>query len=351
MKKVSALFLVSLILIIYGCGQQSTSPVISDSEPAVQEIPVEVERVIDQYSFDNENGKKGMALSVPFDVISGDEYGEWDIYAVTFLWGQFFGMPSDVAVETDWTGDLTVNGVAEIKVMHEIDFEHGQDHVVNSDEPAIAKWVSITNGDFDGLSFIVMIKRGIDYFAPLHLTFNTEPFQLRLPIEKLRMFKGFYQVDNHNGVAVLAHKIWHNHCPSGAMKGKWIKEDNAGQNGRFEGLWLENNYFEPAGIFVGRFWTNEDGERYLEGSVSGYITDQVIAYMKGRWYYDDHSLCPMCGAGHGKFHGRFEFADRDGYGYFEGVFGWSTSVDALELPLEGKWKKRCPTISDADSGN
>lgn len=291
-----------------------------------------------------------MALSLPFDIINGDTEGEWDVYAVTFLWGQFFGIPTNVAAKTDWTGNLSVNGVADIKVFHKIDFEANQDYLIDNDNPAMSEWVSITNGDFDGLSFIVMIKRNIDYFAPLYLAFDTEPFQLRLPIEKLRMFKAFYQADNNNGVAVFAHKIWYNHCPSGMMKGKWIKEDIAGQKGRFEGIWLDNSQNEPAGIYVGRFWTAEDGNRYMEGSVSGYITDQVIAYLKGRWFYDDLSLCPVCGSGHGKFHGRFEFADRDGWGYFSGSFGWGTSVDALVLPMEGVWKKRCPTISNADTG-
>ena len=351
MKKVFTLFLVCLILTIYGCGQQSTSPVVTKTEPVAQEMPAEVEKVLDLYSFDNQNDKKGMAFPLPFDIINGDTDGEWDVYAVTFLWGQFFGIPTNVAVQTDWTGDLSVNGVADIKVFHKIDFEDGQDYLIDNNEPAISEWVSITHGDFDGLSFIVLVKKNITYFAPLYLAFNTEPFQLKIPIEKLILFKGFYLADNSNGVAVFARKIWHNHCPSGLMKGKWIKEDNAGQNGRFEGLWLETNLSEPAGIFVGQFWTDDDGNRWLEGSVSGYITDQVIAHLKGQWYYDDPSLCPVCGSGHGKFNGRFEFMDRDGWGYFGGTFGWGTTVDALVLPLEGTWKKRCPTISSNDTWN
>jgi len=351
MKKVFALFIICLILVIYGCDRQSRSPVVAGTEPTAQEMPAEVEKVLDSYSFDGQNNKKGTAFPLPFDIVSGGTNGEWDAYAVTFLWGQFFGIPTNIAVETDWTGDLSVNGVADIRVIHKIDFEDGQDYLIDNDNPAISEWVSITNGDFDGLSFIVLIKKGIDYFAPLYLTFSTDPFQLRLPIEKLRMFKGFYLADNFNGVAVFAHKIWYNHCPSGVMKGKWIKEDIASQNGRFEGLWIEDNQSEPIGIFVGQFWTDEDGGRYLEGSVSGYITDQVIAYLKGQWFYDDPSLCPVCGSGHGKFHGRFEFVDRDGWGYFGGTFGWGTSVDALELPLEGIWKKRCPTISNTDPWN
>ncbi len=351
MKKLSTLLIVCLILTIYGCGQQSTSPVVTNTEPAVQEIPADIEKVLDIYSFDGQNNSRGMAFALPFDIINNDYNGEYDIYAVTFLWGQFFGFPSNIAVATDWTGDLSVNGVADIKVIHKIDFEKDQDYLVENDIPSKAEWVSITNGDFDGLTFIVMIKRGIEYFAPLNLTFNTEPFNLKLPIEKLRFFKGFYLADNYNGVAVFAHKIWHNFCPSGAMKGKWIKEDIAGNNGHFEGIWLDDSQAQPAGIYVGQFWTDDNGNRYFEGSVSGYITDQVIAYLKGQWFYDDPRMCALCGSGHGKFHGRFEFVDRDGWGYFGGTLGWGPSVEALELPMGGLWKKRCPMISDTDGWN
>ncbi|MCP4706721.1 MAG: hypothetical protein GY865_19155, partial [candidate division Zixibacteria bacterium] len=307
-----------------------------------------IERIIELNSFDGLNNQKGMALSMPIDIINGDTDGEWDVYSVTFLWGQFFGIPSNIAVETDWTGDLSVNGVADIKVFHKIDFEDGQDYLVESDNPSMSKWVSITNGDFDGLSFIVMIKRGIEYFAPLYLSFDTGPFQLKIPIEKLRMFKGFYNADNSNGVAVFAHKIWSNQCPRGMMKGTWTKDDIAGQSGNIRGLWLENNQNAPAGYFMGQFWTDENGNRLMEGYVTGYITAQIIAYFKGQWYYDDYRECALCGSGHGVFKGRFEYDDRDGWDYFGGTFGWGTSVDALELPLEGTWKKRCPTISNTE---
>lgn len=351
MKKAYLFLLVCFILSIYGCGQQNKSPVATNTEPIQQEMPAEIEKLIDQYPFSSQNDEKRMASSLPIDLLSKYTNGEWDVYAVTFLWGQFFGFPSNVAMETDWTGDLSVNGVADIKVIHKIDFEADQDYLVDNDIPAKSEWVSITDGDFDGLSFLVLIKRDIEYFAPLYLAFNTEPFQLEIPIEKLVMFKGFYLPDIYNGVAVFARKIWYNHCASGLMEGKWIKDDNTGESGRLEGLWFNNEKNEPEGIFVGQFWTDDNGDRLLEGSVSGYITDQVIAYYKGRWYYDDYRMCPSpwCGTGHGVFSGKFEFVDRDGWGYLGGVFGWATTdAEEKELPLKGRWKQRCPTISHSD---
>ncbi len=354
MKIISTLSLACLIFAILGCGNQSSSPVVSEkSEPIATEMPGDVSRILDSYDFNNSDSKRGLAFPLPFEVIDGSLDGEWDAYAVTFLWGQFFGIPTNVAIETDWTGDLSVNGVADIKVIHQIDFEADQDYLVEDDNPALAGWVSKTNGDFDGLCFIVLIKREVEYFAPLYLTFNTEPFDLQLSIDQLRLFRVFYIADNFNAVAVFAHKIWQNHCASGIMEGKWIKEDNTGLKGRIEGLWFNNENIEPTGIFVGQFWTDENGDRLLEGSVSGYITDQVIAYLKGRWFYDDFRMCPSadCGTGHGKFYGRFEFADREGWGYFRGEFGWPVDAAGLTLPLKGVWKQNCPTISNTDTGN
>ena len=234
MKHVSILLLTSLMLFIWGCGNQNNSPVTSDkNEPVAVEMPDEVSKILDTYDFNNQNGKTGMVFSLPYEIISGAYDSEWDIYAVTFLWGQFFGFPSNVAATTDWTGNMSVNGVADIKVIHKIDFEDNQDYLVDNDNPAISEWVSITNGDFDGLSFLVMVKKGVEYFAPLYLTFETEPFKLQISIDQLRMFKGFYLTDNNNAVAVFSRKIWQNHCASGLMEGKWIKDDLAGQYANF----------------------------------------------------------------------------------------------------------------------
>jgi hypothetical protein len=59
---------------------------------------------------------------------------------------------------------------------------------------------------------------------------------------------------------------------------------------------------------------------------------------------------PWCGTGHGVFAGKFEFADRDGWGYLGGVFGWATTDDTeIELPLKGHWKQKCPTITDSNN--
>ena len=74
----------------------------------------------------------------------------------------------------------------------------------------------------------------------------------------------------------------------------------------------------------GRFWTNEDGRRVLEGSVSAYHTDEVMFHLRGSWLYDDMRMCPMCGVGHGVFHGKIFRTNDRAIGEFHGEFGdWS----------------------------
>ena len=97
----------------------------------------------------------------------------------------------------------------------------------------------------------------------------------------------------------------------------------------------------------GRYWVTEDGHRVLEGSVSGLHTDQVIAELKGTWGYDDPRMCPMCGMGHGFFHGKFEMLHNGAVGVFGGEFGnWALPPDDLVMPFKGVWKLNCVRRAD-----
>jgi hypothetical protein len=129
-------------------------------------------------------------------------------------------------------------------------------------------------------------------------------------------------------------------CEQGYMLGDWIRENIAGENGTFYGLWYEYNS-EPSGIFSGIFWTTENGQKLFYGSVSGVITDQVIAEMYGKWFYDDPTMCPMCGTGHGQFRGVFFKLSEDGVGFLRGEFGYADDMLNDTLPLTGTWKWYC----------
>jgi hypothetical protein len=341
MRKVLSL-LVCVGLIGVGCSRQPTAPAPSGSfGPDTPPVPAEVQRLLDLHAVDPD-------LLLP-DVESPGSHvptltdTSYDVYAVTFLWGTFFPPTATVAPPpSDWSGKLSINAEAFIRLHTVIDFEPGQDSVFEEDHPTVAVWRSITENDFDGLSFLIFVKRGIEYFAAPTLLYETAPIRLEFLLERLTQLDLFFPVGPWSGVAVHARELRPNHCPHGLLGGRWIKENNTGSEGHFEGIWADA-LGRPIGPVAGRFWTTEDGERLLEGVVSGGTTTQVIIYLEGIWAYDDYRMCPLCGGGHGKFIGRFKMADGDGGGKFGGEFGdWSLPPDDLIMPFAGRWRFDCP---------
>ena len=198
--------------------------------------------------------------------------------------------------------------------------------------------------DFDGISFLVFLKRGVVYITPPILTFETAPITLHFDFSELVKLNALYQLEHGNALAVHARKIWPPRCPGGFIEGRWIREDNTGSHGRFEGVWM-NYKGEPEGYLNGAFWTNNDGRREFDGWVSGYYTDHIIAELKGTWWYGDPSLCVTCGQGHGWFHGHFVYANGTNRGgKVAGEFGHflTPTVDQAALPLRGIWHELCP---------
>jgi hypothetical protein len=331
-----------LVLIGAGCSRQPTTP---DSgatvDPDLQPVPAEVQRLLDLHAVDPELSLPG--IESPQGDFASLTDTSYDVYAVTFLWGTFFPPTTDVAPPpTDWSGKLWINAEAFIGVHAVIDFEPGQDAVIDEDQPSLAAWRSITENDFDGLSFLVFVKRGILYFAAPWLTYETEPIKLEFTLDRLEKLDAFYHVAPWSGVAVHARKLRPNHCRHGILEGRWVKADNTGSEGHFDGIWADANG-QPIGPVAGRFWTTDDGQHLLEGVVSGGTTTQVIMYLEGVWEYDDYRMCPMCGTGHGKFIGRFKMADGDGGGKFGGEFGdWSIDAAQLVMPFKGRWRFDCP---------
>lgn len=334
-----------LILAFWGCSDRATTPGPTDDLTLIQqEIPPDVQKMVDEYI-----GKDVSLTSDEYldylDPPPDDMVSNCDIYSVTFLWGNLFNAGTPSADTTDWTGTLWMNAEGIIHVRHEIDFEPGQDSVLPHNAPVFAAWISKTCQDIDGLSFLVFIRRDVDYFVPPVLTFETEPFTVEFDFYQLIMLDAFYQVDDQNGVVVHARKIWHNHCPGGIIEGVWEKEAFGSGQGTFHGMW-KDRLGQPFGYMNGFFWTNEDGQGVFQGEVSGIVTDQVIAMLHGIWYYDDPRLCPMCGEGHGIFRGHFIFLDRPGNGVLKGEFGdVSLPPDQLDLPLTGIWEVNCPFAS------
>ena len=190
-------------------------------------------------------------------------------------------------------------------------------------------------------------KRGVVYITEPLLTFDTGPFGLSLHFPDLDNYLALYAVDECNAVAVHSRRLKPPDCEKGLIAGEWIRDDNSSQTGRMEGRWLDADG-NPIGLYVGHFWRDDTDSFYsgkFEGSVSGYYTDQVIATFKGVWWYDDLSLCPLCGEGHGRFAGRVFYANDTGIhpqvGAMKGEFGWRDSFEAVVYPMSGIWSRRC----------
>jgi len=344
MRTLVPLTMAGLLLVAVGCSEKPTSPEpLRSVEPIIGEMPAEVLDLLETNTpadLDPAPAGGGNWLAWP----SSDLTENCDVYAVTFLWGQFFGEPSTDIAPTDWSGRLSINAVGVVHPRMTIDFEPGQDNLVPTGTPTVSAWVSYTANDFDGISFLVFLKQDITYVVAPTLSFETAPISLEFDFGELVSYNAFYMLEGGNALAVHSRKIWPPRCPGGFMEGTWIKEDNTGSQGRFEGLWL-NYRGEPEGIMYGEFWTNNDGSREFDGWVTGYVLTYIIAEFKGTWWYDDPSLCMTCGQGHGWFRGHFVYANgtnRGGWLAAEIGLFHAPSVDQLQLPYRGVWHQFCP---------
>lgn len=324
------------------CGTKEPASVQSlpDGEPTVVEIPADALQALK----DAQRGVPEMIDNVESwpltDLPPAITDTSYDIYAVTLLWGQLGPVPNTDGL--DWSGTLGVNGEAVVHVMAPIDFEPGQDSVLPHDAVHFAAWQSYTQGDLDGIACLVYLKRGVVYVTAPWLRFETGPFTIDWDFGQLEQFAAWYPVEPSAGLAIYARKLQINRCPTGTFDGSWIKADNTGDSGWFGGIWKDAEG-EPINSYAGQFWTNNDGTREFQGVINGLVATVVLGDIQGTWYYDDPTLCPMCGQGRGIMEGTFRFGNNtETTGKLVGVFGsYGTPFDQLELPLTGVWRERC----------
>jgi len=129
-------------------------------------------------------------------------------------------------------------------------------------------------------------------------------------------------------------------CDHGTLEGVWIRNSIFSDDGTFHGHWIGRDSTINA-YYDGWYWTTTDYTRLFYGQLSDYITDEVLGYMFGTWFYDDPRLCPMCGTGHGQFEGYFIYNNEPGVGIVHGEFGWAGDLMQDTLPMTGTWKWRC----------
>ncbi len=351
MKRVFALVALLLITLLLSCSSRvSESATSNDSGKLVTGVPVEIQKLLEQYMPAEDSYPDLVPAVQPSDTsILRDT--SLDVYAAVFFWGQIPNSTLPFARPTDWSGSLSMNVPERIDVVHTISFERGEDSLLPSPRPATVVWVSRTSVDFDGLGLLIFVKRGMATLVVPQLTFDTKPFFLQLGVNQLTSFSALYQVDSNNVLAVCARKLSRNRCPHGTLAGFWIREDNTHMSGQLTGKWLSEDG-KAIGYFDGRFGIAATDPR---GTFSGKRTDldgKLTGYLKGTWSYNDYAMCPTCGTRFGAFAGVYTDTSGTVLGKIDGRFGdlnAPTILPSMILPLAGRWQTYCPSAGDPTS--
>jgi hypothetical protein len=337
-----------LFLLLAGCRDQPGTPVQPRHDAtSTADIPTEAQRLLNQYAPPAHGAVSGSDMGLADAYFPPPNANGYDIYAVTFVWGQLLPRNANTPNVVDWSGALKANGDALIHTRCLINFESGQDSLLPQTDSSEIVWLSKTAVmDLDGISTVLFVKRQTPSPSAVRLTFATGPITLNFSLEQLKQLVAFYPVDSSGGVAVMARQLIFAGCPGGTMRGDWVKDPTNANQGAFSGIWIDR-IGVPFGVMAGRFWTDSAGARLFEGTVSGFLTTQVIARIAGKWLYDDPRMCPLCGSGHGQFVGKIVFND-NGTGEMRGVFGdFTLPPDQKSMPLVGIWKRNCQ-YSDGD---
>lgn len=344
MRKIFLLFAVMLAAVLWSCSEQASAP---ENEQQDAPMPAQVATMLSRFAV-----PVGIEVSDPeMQAHTGMQpdsppYDNYDVYAITILWGSLLNTGTPGAAPVDWSGTLSVNGVVTFDLLHTISFENNQDHLIPTNNPAMVAWTSFTANDFDGLNCLVYVDKDIVYITAPELTFATTPFTISYNLEELANLSEFHIVGDQHGFAINARKIYSSSCPSGMIVGEWVRDDNAGASGTFNGQWL-NPDGSVFGFLAGTFATSNTGARTFEGVVSPGALTVVWYYVYGTWMYDDPTMCPICGSGHGYFAGFYTDHNNSFKGTLKGEFGYAADAADNHLPLTGKWVEFCDNAAFA----
>ena len=347
MKQISKIALLILLIAMVGCTKNeapTTSEPSSDSgELQPVEIPESALQIMQQAqrgvpeALDNMN-------AWPIDSLPPSlSDTTYDIYSVTLLWGQLApGDPNTAPM--DWSGTLSINGVAVIDVLSAIDFENADgDQLIAFDNPAITGWASFTPApDLDGITCLIFLDKTVTYITAPWLTFDTDAFDTTWQFGDLEHLTAWYAVGNTAGLGIHAQKISFSACERGYLEGEWTRHTNAGDSGSFSGIWQDRNG-APVHTYAGHFWKTDDGRGVWEGWISGLMTTDIKGWMEGTWAYDDMRMCPLCGQSYGYMIGKFRWDNENAWsGKVAARFGDPsiTPQDSV-LSMHGAWKEDC----------
>lgn len=353
MKKAFLPFVAVLLLLAFGCSEEKAiAP--NQTTPTPESSALNVQAIMEENTTADWSQPEA---SPQFQVQADSVDTSFDVYAVAFIWGRCANKWDSVAVPTDWSGSLSMNAVGSMRVRHVFRFEPGQDSLLPRIDSTSVSWVSQTTRNIDGLGVFLLVKRGVVYVAEPTLSFQTAPFSINIPISGLERYNAFYRLDDHNGVVAFARKMPRRHCPSGPIFGIWHR-DSTSQNGPFEGFWLHSGMpgppmppFPPNLPKVhGKFFTTDDGKHLFAGKYTD-STGTEIGEVFGHWFYDDPTMCPMCGSGHAQFKGRFTINGKGEVGDVHGQlgFGPGPTPNKMDMPMRGMWRFDCQKSNESET--
>ncbi|MCH7878015.1 MAG: hypothetical protein IH914_01700 [candidate division Zixibacteria bacterium] len=283
------------------------------------------------------------------DVLAASD-SVFDVFSVRIIWGTLNSATTVISPPTNWSGGVGMNAAGFIAVRALIDFEPGQDALLPREFPTLVRWRSITNHDIDGIHILIFHPKNVVYIVAPDLTFKTEQATIVVPLFSLAKLDTVVRVDEHNAIAMQAHKVTDRDCPHGLLGGHWtFKSMNSGH---FLGKWISADG-QLMGFLGGEFGENDGGTKFFRGKwvdVEGVFQGRL----RGRWGFHDSdgsSLdCPTCDDSIGWFSGQFTGADGTVRGSMKGRFV-RQGGDAIISPhppgtFFGRWKVICVDNSD-----
>ena len=338
MKKILSAICLSLIFALLGCSNDSST---NTPDNGGDKMPASTQELLSKYAvpiqiptIDDELVQQNTTPATP-------PYDNYDVYAVTLLWGSIANTTPGGGPLTDWSGSASINGVATFDVTHTIQFEPGQDSLIATNVPSMAVWASQVANDYDGINMLIYLDKDIVYITAPMLTITTPAITKTFNFSELENLDAFYLVSNTGALAIHARRVYSSSCATGAITGEWIRADVGGQSGTFQTTWWGSNG-AAFGQFAGNFWSENDGLRVFEGWVSLGLTAQVVYHVYGTWYYDDPRMCPICGSSRGAYVGFYTDMNNKLVGFVKGQFG-NLGLDPAQnnLPLNGYWRDFC----------
>lgn len=363
MKKLFAtLSMLGLLLWGAGCSNQTTEPEATDGlnfidefggYSATSESPGFGDSQLMNDEFDDVEINDPIQFSPAVDSIASDP--ESGIFMFRAVWGRL-RPDTTITEQTDWTGALTITRGAEV-VRHLINFEDGQDFLIERSNHKVVEWVSFTSRHNDGIAVQLFVppphpeldtmfvpdSQGNDSMVvdtiwpdPVTVTFRTGPYSQTFNLEELAALDTVIRLDDGNAVAFSALRIPRFECPRGFTMGHWGSDDE----GRtvFRGRWY-NVEGRLIGYMGGHAGINDDGRRVMFGKWIS-RNGSFEGFLRGTWGpNEDPNLTDLSD---GWFTGGIFNGNRVMVGKFMGHY---QEADEMHLGFfKGRWKIECPAI-------